>query len=121
MLFHYHELQNESIPFDCLPSSGFLGQVVREVLDAKGIQPPLCVHGHSGCFLKGPAGDSVFNELAGMDLAQLREEVNKLYKEYGDMGNKPPAIVVLDVIPGMRKKAPPADFREGKTKKEKVK
>jgi len=68
-----------------------------------------------------PSVYSVFNELAGMDLAQLREEINKLYKEYADMGNNPPAIVVLDIIPGMRKRVPPADPGEEKTKKEEVK
>ncbi len=69
-----------------------------------------------------PSIYSVFNELAGMDLPQLREEINRLYKEYGDMGNNPPAIMVLEVIPGMRKGVSPANpGAEGKTKKEEVK
>ena len=55
-----------------------------------------------------PSVYSVFNELAGMDLAQLREEINKLYREHADIGNNPPAIMVLDIIPGMRKRVPPA-------------
>ena len=68
-----------------------------------------------------PSVYSVFSELAGMDLAQLREEINKLYKEYADMGNNPPAIVVLDIIPGMRKRVPPADSGEEKARKEEAK
>jgi len=68
-----------------------------------------------------PSIYTVFNELAGTDLAQLREEVNKLYSEYAEMGNNPPAIMVLEIIPGMRKKIPPADPGEEKTKKEEVK
>ncbi|MGZ3493867.1 MAG: hypothetical protein ACXU9L_05800 [Thermodesulfobacteriota bacterium] len=68
-----------------------------------------------------PSIYTVLNELAGMDLAQLREEINKLYSEYAEMGNNPPAIMVLEVIPGMRKRIPPADPREEKSKKEEVK
>ncbi|MGZ3514045.1 MAG: hypothetical protein ACXU93_08880 [Thermodesulfobacteriota bacterium] len=68
-----------------------------------------------------PSIYTVLNELAGMDLAQLREEINKLYSEYAEMGNNPPAIMVLEVIPGMRKRIPPADPREEKGKKEEVK
>lgn len=68
-----------------------------------------------------PSIYSVFNELAGMDLAQLREEINKLYKEYAEMGNNPPALMVLEIVPGMRKRVPPADPGEEKTKKEEVK
>jgi hypothetical protein len=67
-----------------------------------------------------PSIYTVFNELAGMDLAQLREEINKLYSEYAEMGNNPPAIMVLEIIPGMRKKIPPADPGEEKSKKEEV-
>ncbi len=63
-----------------------------------------------------PSVYSVFGDLAGMDLAQLREEINKLYQEYADMGNNPPAIVVLDIIPGMRKKIPPPVSGGEKTK-----
>ncbi len=68
-----------------------------------------------------PSIYSVFNELAGMDLAQLREEINKIYRERADMGNTPPAMMVLEVIPGMRKGVSPADLGEEKTKKEEVK
>ncbi|MGZ3534108.1 MAG: hypothetical protein ACXU9K_02665 [Thermodesulfobacteriota bacterium] len=68
-----------------------------------------------------PSIYTVLNELAGMDLAQLREEINKLYSEYAEMGDNPPAIMVLEVIPGMRKRIPPADPREEKSKKEEVK
>jgi hypothetical protein len=68
-----------------------------------------------------PSVYSVFNELAGMDLAQLREEINELYREYADMGNNPPALMVLEVIPGMRKRVPPANPGEKKTRKEEVK
>ena len=67
-----------------------------------------------------PSIYTVFNELAGMDLAQLREDINKLYSEYAEMGNNPPAIMVLEIIPGMRKKIPPADPGEEKSKKEEV-
>ena len=68
-------------------------------------------------FLKKVSGKAL--ELAGMDLAQLREEVNKLYKGYAGMGNNPPAIVILDVIPRMRKKVPPANLGEENLKKKK--
>lgn len=67
-----------------------------------------------------PSIYTVFNELAGMDLAQLREEINKLYSQYADMGNNPPAMMVLEVIPGMRKRVPTADSGEDRTKKEEV-
>ena len=63
---------------------------------------------------------SVLNELAGMNLAQLREEINKLYREYAGMGQNPPAIMVLEIIPGIRKKVPPADPGQEKIKKEEV-
>ena len=68
-----------------------------------------------------PSVFTVFNELAGMDLAQLRDEINKLYKEHAEMGNSPPAIMVLEIIPGMRKKIPPPVPGEEKTKKEETK
>jgi hypothetical protein len=61
---------------------------------------------------------SVLNDLAGMDLAQLRDEINKLYKEYAEMGNNPPAIMVLEVVPQMRKRVPPPDPGQEKIKKE---
>jgi archaellum biogenesis protein FlaJ (TadC family) len=59
---------------------------------------------------------SVLNELAGMNLAQLREEINKLYREYTEMGNNPPAIMVLEIIPEIRKRVPPAGPGQEKTK-----
>ena len=61
---------------------------------------------------------SVLNELAGMGLAQLRDEINRLYKEYAEMGSNPPAIMILEIIPGMRKKAPPAEPGQEKKKEE---
>jgi hypothetical protein len=61
---------------------------------------------------------SVLNDLAGMNLAQLREEINKLYREYTEMGNNPPAIMVLEIIPEIRKRVPPADPGQEKNKKE---
>ena len=61
---------------------------------------------------------SVLNELAGMGLAQLRDEVNRLYKEYAEMGSNPPAIMILEVIPEMRKRIPPADPGQEKKKEE---
>lgn len=61
---------------------------------------------------------SVFNGLAGMNLAQLREEINKLYRDYSEMNQNPPAIMVLEIIPGMRKRVPPADPGQEKIKKE---
>jgi hypothetical protein len=59
---------------------------------------------------------SVFNELAGMDLAQLREEINKLYKEYAEMSQNPPAIMILEIIPEIRKRVLPMDPGQEKTK-----
>jgi archaellum biogenesis protein FlaJ (TadC family) len=59
---------------------------------------------------------SVLNDLAGMNLAQLREEINKLYREYTEMGNNPPAIMVLEIIPEIRKRVSPADPGQEKTK-----
>ena len=64
---------------------------------------------------------SVFNELAGMNLAQLREEINKLYRDYAEMKQNPPAIMVLEIIPGVRKRVPPADPGQEKIKKEEAK
>jgi len=61
---------------------------------------------------------SVLNELAGMGLAQLRDEINRLYKEYAEMGSNPPAIMLLEIIPEMRKKAPPAEPGKEKKKEE---
>jgi archaellum biogenesis protein FlaJ (TadC family) len=61
---------------------------------------------------------SVLNELAGMNLAQLRDEINKLYKEYNEMGNNPPAIMVLEIIPEIRKRVSPADPGQEKKKEE---
>jgi len=61
---------------------------------------------------------SVLNELAGMGLAQLRDEVNRLYKEYTELGSNPPAIMILEVIPEMRKRVPPADPGQEKKKEE---
>jgi hypothetical protein len=61
---------------------------------------------------------SVLNELAGMGLAQLRDEVNRLYKEYAEMRSNPPAIMVLEIIPEMRKRVPPADPGQEKKKEE---
>jgi archaellum biogenesis protein FlaJ (TadC family) len=59
---------------------------------------------------------SVLNDLAGMNLAQLRDGINKLYREYTEMGNNPPAIMVLEIIPEIRKRVPPADPGQEKTK-----
>jgi hypothetical protein len=65
-----------------------------------------------------PSVYSVLNELAGMDLAQLREEINRLYREYAGMVNNPPSIMVLEIIPGIRKRVPPADPTQEKKKEE---
>jgi hypothetical protein len=61
---------------------------------------------------------SVLNELAGMGLAQLRDEVNRLYKEYAEMRSNPPAVMVLEIIPEMRKRVLPADPGQEKKKEE---
>ena len=68
-----------------------------------------------------PSIYTVFNELAGMDLAWVRDEINRLYREDAKMGNNPPAMMVLEIIPGLRKKVPPAEAGEEKNKKEEVK
>jgi hypothetical protein len=49
---------------------------------------------------------SVFNDLAGMDLVQLREEINRLYKERQELRINPPAIMILEIIPEARRKVP---------------
>jgi hypothetical protein len=59
---------------------------------------------------------SILNELAGMDLAQLREEINRLYKEYAEMRNNPPAIMILETIPEARRGVPPAEPGQEKKK-----
>lgn len=59
---------------------------------------------------------SILNELAGMDLAQLREEINRLYKEYAEMRNNPPAIMILEIIPEARRGVPPAEPGQEKKK-----
>ena len=61
---------------------------------------------------------SVLNELAGMGLVQLRDEINRLYKEYAEMGSNPPAVMILEIIPEMRKKAPPGELGQEKKKEE---
>ena len=61
---------------------------------------------------------SILNELAGMDLAQLREEINRLYKEYAEMRNNPPAIMILEIIPEARRGVPPAEPGQEKKKEE---
>jgi hypothetical protein len=61
---------------------------------------------------------SVLNELAGVGLAQLRDEVNRLYKEYTELGSNPPAIMILEIIPEMRKRVPPANSGQDKKNKE---
>jgi hypothetical protein len=59
---------------------------------------------------------SILNELAGMDLAQLREEINRLYKEYAEMRNNSPAIMILEIIPEARRGVPPAEPGQEKKK-----
>lgn len=59
---------------------------------------------------------SILNELAGMDLAQLREEINRLYKGYAEMRNNPPAIMILETIPEARRGVPPAEPGQEKKK-----
>ena len=61
---------------------------------------------------------SILNELAGMDLAQLREEINRLYKEYAEMRNNPPAMMILETIPETRRGVPPAEPGQEKKKEE---
>ncbi len=56
-----------------------------------------------------------------MDLARLRDEINKLYGEDATMGNNPPAMMVLEIIPALRKKVLPVTPGEEKDKKEEVK
>ena len=68
-----------------------------------------------------PSVYTVLNQLAGMDLAQLREEMNRLYRENQRLRNTPPAIMILEIIPEARKKVPPADPETEKIKKEETK
>jgi len=64
---------------------------------------------------------SVLNELAGVDLSDLREEINRLYKEYAEMRNNPPAIMILEIIPEVRRGVLPVDPGQEKIKKEEAK
>ena len=61
---------------------------------------------------------SVLNELAGMDLAQLKEEINRLYRENAELRNNPPAIMILEIIPEVRRGVLPANPEQKKIKKE---
>ncbi len=61
---------------------------------------------------------SVLNELAGMDLAQLKEEINRLYRENAELRNNPPAIMILEIIPEVRRGGLPAAPEAEKIKKE---
>jgi hypothetical protein len=61
---------------------------------------------------------SVLNELAGMDLVQLREEINRLYRENQELRDNPPAIMILEIIPGARRRVPPAEPGPEKKKEE---
>jgi hypothetical protein len=63
---------------------------------------------------------SVLNELAGMDLVQLREEINRLYRDSPELRINPPSIMILEIIPEARRKVPAAK-PESKEKKEEVK
>jgi hypothetical protein len=53
-----------------------------------------------------------------VDLSHLREEINRLYKEYAEMRNNPPAIMILEIIPEIRKRVPLADPGKEKKKEE---
>ena len=65
-----------------------------------------------------PSVYSALNELAGMNLAQLREEINKLYRENVALRHNPPAVMILEIIPEARKGVPPADPGQDKKKEE---
>jgi hypothetical protein len=54
---------------------------------------------------------SVLINLGGMNLAQLRDEVNQFYRDHPGMKDTPPAIVVLEILPEIRRRIP-----SGKTK-----
>jgi hypothetical protein len=54
---------------------------------------------------------SVLINLGGMNLAQLRDEVNQFYRDHPEMKDTPPAIVVLEILPEIRRRIP-----SGKTK-----
>jgi hypothetical protein len=61
---------------------------------------------------------SVLNELAGTDLVQLREEINRLYRENQELRINPPAIIVLEIIPEARRRVPAAEPKPEKKKEE---
>jgi hypothetical protein len=61
---------------------------------------------------------SILNELAGMDLAQLREEINRLYRKNEELRYSPPAIMILEIIPEARRGVPPAEPGQEKKKEE---
>ena len=65
-----------------------------------------------------PSVYSVLNKLAGMDLALLREEINRLYRDNAELRNNPPAIMMLEIVPEVRRGALPGNPEQEKIKKE---
>lgn len=53
-----------------------------------------------------------------MDLAQLKEEINRLYRENAELRNDPPAIMILEITPEVRRGLLPANPERKKIKKE---
>ena len=53
-----------------------------------------------------------------MDLAQLRDEMNRLYRENAELRNNSPAIMILEIIRELRRGVLPANPEQGKIKKE---
>lgn len=52
---------------------------------------------------------SVLINLGGMNLAQLRDGVNQIYRDYPEMKDTPPAIVILEIFPQIRQRPPLVD------------
>jgi hypothetical protein len=44
-----------------------------------------------------------------MNLAQLRDGVNQIYRDYPEMKDTPPAIVILEIFPQIRQNPPLLD------------
>ena len=57
---------------------------------------------------------SVLINLGGMNLAQLRDGVNQIYRDHPEMKDTPPAIVILEIFPQIRQRPPLVDRKPKK-------
>ncbi|MEW6374269.1 MAG: hypothetical protein AB1502_00565 [Thermodesulfobacteriota bacterium] len=52
---------------------------------------------------------SILIDLAGTDLVQVREEMNRFYRDHSEMKDIPPSIVLLEILPKIRKGLSPVE------------